>query len=78
MVSYARARAGALHIQNEVGLMARPERIVLLSLGLLFPVVGQVPVLLIVLGVLAVGTQFTAIQRIVYVWQVTQGNRESK
>jgi CDP-diacylglycerol---glycerol-3-phosphate 3-phosphatidyltransferase len=78
MVSYARARAGALHIQNEVGLMARPERIVLLALGLLFPVVGQVPVLLIVLGVLAVGTQFTAIQRIVYVWQVTQGNRESK
>ena len=74
MISYSRARAGALHIQNEVGLMARPERIVLLAVGLLFPTFLLTPIL----WVLAVGTQITAIQRIVYVWQVTTGRRESK
>jgi CDP-diacylglycerol--glycerol-3-phosphate 3-phosphatidyltransferase len=74
MISYARARAGALHIQNEVGIMARPERIILLALGLLF----QTVLLLPVLWILAIGTQFTALQRIVYVWQVTMGKRESK
>jgi CDP-diacylglycerol--glycerol-3-phosphate 3-phosphatidyltransferase len=74
MISYARARAGALHIQNEVGIMARPERIVLLALGLLFQTVLLVPVL----WVLAVGTQVTAIQRIVYVWQVTSGRRDGR
>jgi CDP-diacylglycerol--glycerol-3-phosphate 3-phosphatidyltransferase len=71
MISYARARAGALNIKNEVGIMARPERIVLLALGLVFPTVLLVPAL----WVLAVGTQITAIQRIIYVWQVTSGKR---
>ena len=78
MISYARARAGSLHIQNEVGLMARPERIILLALGLLFPNVAQFPFLVLVLAVLAIGTQLTAIQRIIYVWQVTEGDRQSK
>ncbi len=74
MISYARARAGALHIANEVGIMARPERIVLLALGLIF----QTVLLLPILWLLAIGTQFTAIQRIVYVWQVTTGRKEGK
>lgn len=74
MISYARARAGALRISNEVGLMARPERIVLLALGLLF----QTVLLLPILWILAVGTQFTALQRIFYVWQVIMGRREGK
>ncbi len=74
MISYARARAGALNIHNEVGIMARPERIVLLALGLLF----RTWLLLPVLWILAIGTQFTALQRIVYVWQVTTGKREGK
>jgi CDP-diacylglycerol---glycerol-3-phosphate 3-phosphatidyltransferase len=73
MISYARARAGALHIQNEVGLMARPERIVLIALGLLFPTVLLLPIL----WILAIGTQITAIQRIIHVWQVTSGKREN-
>ncbi|MEO6456985.1 MAG: CDP-alcohol phosphatidyltransferase family protein [Chloroflexia bacterium] len=73
MISYARARAGALHIQNEVGLMARPERIVLIAVGLLFPTILLLPIL----WVLAIGTQITAIQRIVHVWQVTSGKREN-
>jgi len=74
MISYARARAGALNIQNEVGLMARPERIILLAVGLLF----QTVLLYWVLWLLAIGTQITALQRIIYVWQVTTGRRENK
>jgi len=74
MISYSRARAGALHIQNEVGIMARPERIILLAIGLLFQTVLLEPVL----WVLAIGTQITSLQRIIYVWQVTSDRKESK
>lgn len=73
MISYARARAGALHVHNEVGIMARPERIILLAIGLLFPFT-----LIWILWILAILTQFTALQRIVYVWQVTSGKRATK
>jgi CDP-diacylglycerol--glycerol-3-phosphate 3-phosphatidyltransferase len=74
MISYARARAGALNIANEVGLMARPERIVILAVGLVFHTWLLEPVL----WILAVGTQITALQRIVHVWLVTTGKRENK
>jgi CDP-diacylglycerol---glycerol-3-phosphate 3-phosphatidyltransferase len=67
MISYARARAEGLGFRNEVGLMARPERIVILAVGLLFGPIG----LLIALWILALGTQVTAIQRIVHVWVMT-------
>jgi len=60
LVSYVRARAEGLGIDCEVGLFTRGRRIVLLAAGLL---VGQVA---ITLGVLAVLTNFTAIQRLVY------------
>jgi CDP-diacylglycerol---glycerol-3-phosphate 3-phosphatidyltransferase len=69
MISYARARAGALKIQNEVGLMARPERIILLATGLIV----NAYLLLPVLWILAIGTQVTALQRVMRVWQVTGG-----
>ncbi len=46
MISYARARAEALEIQNEVGLMARPERIIILAIGLLFA--PFIPLLLLI------------------------------
>ncbi|HVG00661.1 MAG TPA: CDP-alcohol phosphatidyltransferase family protein [Chloroflexia bacterium] len=72
MISYARARAGALKIKNEVGILARPERLVLLAVGLLFQTVLLEPVL----WVLAIGTQITAVQRIVHVWQVTSGKKQ--
>jgi CDP-diacylglycerol--glycerol-3-phosphate 3-phosphatidyltransferase len=73
MISYARARAGALKIRNEVGILARPERIVLLAVGLLFRTALLEPVL----WILAIGTQITAVQRIVYVWQVTSGKKQN-
>lgn len=73
MISYARARAGALKIRNEIGILARPERIVLLAVGLLFRTALLEPVL----WILAIGTQITAVQRIVYVWQVTSGKKQN-
>jgi CDP-diacylglycerol--glycerol-3-phosphate 3-phosphatidyltransferase len=74
MISYNRARAGALDIANEVGIMARPERIVLLAIGLVFSTVLLDPIL----WILAIGTQITAIQRVIYVWQVTTGRRKGQ
>ena len=58
MVSYARARAEALNFDCKVGLLQRPERIILLALGLLS---GW---MLVVLSILAILTNFTALQRI--------------
>lgn len=65
MVSYARARAEGLGLNGKSGLMARPERVVLLAAGLL---IGSSSLLLWTVGILAVTTTFTAIQRIVSVW----------
>jgi phosphatidyl-myo-inositol alpha-mannosyltransferase len=63
MVSYTRARAEALGFECKVGLFGRPERIILLSLGLL---VGWVSFALIIL---AIFTNFTAAQRVYHVWR---------
>lgn len=66
IVSYARARAEGLGLECKSGLMARPERVLLLTVGLL---IGSVTSLLWVIGILAVTSTFTAIQRIVAVWR---------
>lgn len=63
MISYVKARAEGLDISCNVGLLARPERIILLAVGLL---IGQMPVFLWLLLAL---TYFTVIQRMVHVWQ---------
>jgi CDP-diacylglycerol--glycerol-3-phosphate 3-phosphatidyltransferase len=70
MVSYVRARAEGLGLESGVGLFTRPERLILLALGLILSPID--PALLIVLWILAVGTNLTAIQRLVYVWQRTR------
>ncbi len=64
LVSYTRARAEALGLQCKVGLMARPERVVLLVVGLLF---ARFLVLDVVLVVMAVLTSWTVVTRILYV-----------
>ncbi|MDD5094662.1 MAG: CDP-alcohol phosphatidyltransferase family protein [Dehalococcoidia bacterium] len=71
MVSYIRARAEALGIQGEVGFFARPERIVLLTLGLLLTAVTSTA-LIVVLWILAVGTNLTALRRLLHSWQQTK------
>ncbi len=66
MVSYTRARAEGLGLSCKVGLFTRLERILVLALSLLFM---QVTTGLIIL---AVGSLFTTLQRIVYVWRNTR------
>lgn len=67
LVSYARARAEGLGIDCEVGWLPRPQRIVLLSVGLIVGLV--VPAL----AVLAVLTHITTVQRILHVRRALGG-----
>jgi len=66
MVSYTRARAEGLGLSCKVGLFTRLERLLVLALSLLFV---QITTGLILL---AVGSLFTTLQRIVYVWRNTR------
>jgi phosphatidylinositol phosphate synthase len=71
LVSYVRARAQSLGFTCDVGILARPERVVIIVAGLLlepFVKVSPSP-LTIALVILAVGTNFTAVQRVWVVWQ---------
>jgi CDP-diacylglycerol--glycerol-3-phosphate 3-phosphatidyltransferase len=73
LVSYVRARAQSLGFKCDVGVLARPERVVIIVTGLLLdpilPIGGYHVVLTLALVVLAVGTNFTAVQRVWVVWQ---------
>lgn len=64
LVSYVRARAQSLGFTCETGLFARPERVVVTVVGLIF---GGV-VLYSVVFLLAIITNITALQRIREVW----------
>ena len=73
LVSYVRARAQSLGFTCDVGILARPERVVIIVAGLLLEalglkIAGWTP-LTVALLVLAVGTNFTAVQRVWVVWQ---------
>ena len=68
MVSYTRARAEGLGLDCKVGLMQRPERVVLLGLGSLsFGLMWRGLVLKIAIILVAVLTNLTAVQRIAWV-----------
>ena len=66
MVSYAKARAEGLGLECKTGLLARPERVVILAIGLITST-GIWAVLL-----LAIFSNVTAVERIVYVWRITR------
>jgi len=68
LVSYVRARAQSLGFTCESGLFARPERVVLTVIGLVFSGVFGGWVLYAVVFLLAVLTNLTALQRIREVW----------
>jgi len=68
LVSYVRARAEGLKLDAEVGIFRRTLRITTLSLGLLLSPLNPELTLRVTLWVLAVGTNFTAVHRLVYVW----------
>jgi len=68
LISYARARAEGLGLECKVGLLTRMERIAILSLALILNRMS------IALWVLAILTNFTALQRVYHVWRITRGN----
>ncbi|WP_419935333.1 CDP-alcohol phosphatidyltransferase family protein [Candidatus Palauibacter sp.] len=81
MISYTRARAEALGIDCHVGLMQRPERVILIGFAAL--IFGETPmfghqglVLRVVIIVLAILTNLTAIQRIWWVYRNTRPDGE--
>ncbi len=69
LISYTRARAEVDGLNCEVGWLQRPERIIILGLGLLLPHPGP----LIVLAGLAILTQITVLQRMLHVRRLTAG-----
>lgn len=70
LVSYTRARAESLGLECQTGLLTRVERVVILIIAL---VAGQVR---IGLWVLAVLSQFTALQRVYVVWKASRDVQE--
>jgi CDP-diacylglycerol--glycerol-3-phosphate 3-phosphatidyltransferase len=71
LISYARARAESAGYGASVGLVARPERVILLAICL---VIGQP---MWALWILAITTHLTAITRILHVWRMSQQSRPS-
>jgi len=61
IIPYARARAEAALLGCKTGLLERPERLILLIIGLLFDILGYVIIFL------AIMTHITVIQRIFFV-----------
>ncbi len=72
LISYARARAESLGLDGKVGIAPRPERVLILGVGLLFQERGTVVALL----VLALLTHTTAMQRLYSVWRQTNNQTE--
>ena len=69
MVSYTKARAEALAIPCNVGVLTRPPRVAILIIGL---ILNQVFIALVILAVMSL---FTSFQRMVFVWQRSGGEK---
>jgi CDP-diacylglycerol--glycerol-3-phosphate 3-phosphatidyltransferase len=74
MVSYCRARAESLGFDSKVGIMQRPERIVFLGLGAIIHVV----VLKLVIWLIAIFANFTALQRLRHAYKQDADNYEHR
>ena len=70
LVSYIRARAEGLGLECQVGIFTRPERVIILVLGLLLSQFDNA--LVIALAIIAVLSLVTAGQRVLYVWRQTR------
>ncbi len=74
MVSYVRARAEGLGLECKVGIMQRPERIVYIGVSSLIH-----PYLLeLVIWMIAILANFTAIQRMYHVWSLEKQVKQSE
>ncbi len=67
MTSYVRARAEGVGLKCEVGLFTRPERVIVLAIGL---IANQV---LVVLWIIAVASNLVALQRLLHVRRQDRG-----
>ena len=72
LVSYVRARVEALGIDCKAGLFTRPERIVILALGLLLSQIDYA--LITALAIIAALSFFTVVQRLLYTWRRTKAD----
>ena len=72
MVSYTKARAEGLGLECKTGLLARPERVVILAIGLITGTVIWAVLLL------AIFSNFTAVERIVHIWRATMRSIHSE
>ena len=76
LVSYVRARAEGLQVECKVGLMQRPERIILLSLGVLFRNLSvNVNFLIVALWLLVILSHITVLQRVAFASKELHGIR---
>lgn len=79
MVSYVRARAEGLDIECKVGLMQRPERVVVTALSAIFTSIITVEgfdstlILIYAMGLIAVLANLTAIWRILHCYKELKG-----
>ncbi|HEY3522155.1 MAG TPA: CDP-alcohol phosphatidyltransferase family protein [Candidatus Limnocylindrales bacterium] len=77
VVTYARARAEAVGLKGEAGIAPRPERLVLESAGLILAgLLGPPPWLALALGIVALTSAITVVQRILYVRQQSLEQKE--
>lgn len=71
MVSYVRARAEGLDIECKVGLMQRPERVVVTALGAIFcGIFTNIWVLVVPMIIIAVLANITAFWRVIHCYKV--------
>ena len=78
MVSYIRARAEGIGVDIRIGLFTRMERVAVILLVLLVPELFDLPVLEIGLWLLAVGTNFTGLQRLWFVYNTLKKRENDK
>jgi CDP-diacylglycerol--glycerol-3-phosphate 3-phosphatidyltransferase len=67
LVSYIRARIEGLGMECKEGIFTRPERVILLALGLMLSQFNYA--MLITLSLLTLFSWFTVIERMLYAWQ---------
>ena len=70
LVSYIRARGEALGLECQVGLFTRPERVIVLALGLLLSHFNYA--LIIALAIIVVFSFITIGQRLIHLWRQTK------
>jgi CDP-diacylglycerol--glycerol-3-phosphate 3-phosphatidyltransferase len=71
LVSYTRARAEGLGLECKVGLASRPERVVLIAVGLFFNVLSYVVYIMVAL------TLFTVGQRVVHTYRALRAEERA-